>query len=270
VKPVVSIIGCGWLGLPCAQKLVSEGYQVKGSTTSAEKISVLKESHIEAHLCNLDKDLIPAPFLECDILFINFPPGRGADNLLSRYQKRIAKVIQAAKQSEVQKIIFASTTGVYSGDESNEIVDESSTPKPKRTSAQAMYEAEQSLSQYTKQLTILRFAGLVGGGRKASSFMAGKTNLPNPDNAINLVHLEDCVSVFHHIVEHNIFGQVFNVVSDHHPTRKDFYTTQTLKANLVPPTFSDQTTSPNKIVSNAKLKKELNYEFLHPDPYLFP
>ncbi len=270
MKPVVSIIGCGWLGLPCAQKLVSEGYQVKGSTTSQEKISTLRASNIEAYLCNLDEDDIPSGLLDCDILFINFPPGRGADNLLPRYQSRIAKVIQAAEQAGVEKIIFASTTGVYAGAETNEMVDELQTPKPTRVSAQAMYHAEQSLSSYTKQLTILRFAGLVGGGRKASGFMAGKKDLPNPNNAINLVHLDDCVSVFHQIVAKEIFGQIFNVVSDQHPTRKEFYVAQTIKAGLEPPTFSDQTNSSNKIVSNAKLKQTLGYAFIHPDPYLFP
>lgn len=34
--PTVSILGCGWLGLPLAEQLLAEGYSVKGSTTRAE------------------------------------------------------------------------------------------------------------------------------------------------------------------------------------------------------------------------------------------
>ena len=37
----IAIIGCGWLGLPLAKKLIKENFIVKGSTTSKEKISVL-------------------------------------------------------------------------------------------------------------------------------------------------------------------------------------------------------------------------------------
>ncbi|MEZ7854793.1 MAG: SDR family NAD(P)-dependent oxidoreductase, partial [Cyclobacteriaceae bacterium] len=30
----ISILGCGWLGLPLARQLVQQGHQIKGSTTS--------------------------------------------------------------------------------------------------------------------------------------------------------------------------------------------------------------------------------------------
>ena len=33
----ISIIGLGWLGLPLADHLIEQGYQVLGSTTSKEK-----------------------------------------------------------------------------------------------------------------------------------------------------------------------------------------------------------------------------------------
>ena len=34
----VSILGCGWLGLPLAKSLIEKGFSVNGSTTSVEKI----------------------------------------------------------------------------------------------------------------------------------------------------------------------------------------------------------------------------------------
>ena len=41
-KDEISIMGCGWLGLPLAAQLVKAGYNVKGSTTTPEKLEVLQ------------------------------------------------------------------------------------------------------------------------------------------------------------------------------------------------------------------------------------
>jgi 3-hydroxyisobutyrate dehydrogenase-like beta-hydroxyacid dehydrogenase len=37
----ISILGCGWLGLPLAKSLLAKSYEVKGSTTSENKLEVL-------------------------------------------------------------------------------------------------------------------------------------------------------------------------------------------------------------------------------------
>ncbi len=268
--PTISIIGCGWLGWPCANQLLRLGYTVKGSTTTLDKQRDLVADGIEAHLLDLDQEDIPDALMDCDILFITFPPGRGAPNLIARYAQRISKVIQAARTSKLQKIIFASTTGVYAGDPTQAEIDETVRPNPQRDSAKAMLAAEQSLATYTDQLTILRFAGLVGPGRKSAAFMAGKKDLPNPDHAVNLVHLDDCVQVVQQIISQDIFGYTFNVVADMHPTRQTYYTQQAQRSNLPPPTFKAVATTPNKIVLNTKLKQTLSYEFIYPDPSLFP
>lgn len=42
----VSVLGCGWLGLPLAKALCVEGYRVKGSTTDLQKIPVLQKAGI--------------------------------------------------------------------------------------------------------------------------------------------------------------------------------------------------------------------------------
>ena len=150
------------------------------------------------------------------------------------------------------------------------MVDESHTPQPLRSSAQAMWNAEQTIARYTNQLTILRFAGLVGAGRKAASFLAGKVDLPNPDHAVNLVHLEDCTAIIFRIIQKELWGEIFNVTADEHPTRQELYSHLATDAGLAPPTFSKQITRPNKIVSNKKIKQKLDYQFIHSDPRYFP
>lgn len=49
----ISILGCGWLGLPLAKQLIKKGFSVKGSTTSEEKISILKTEGIISFLISL-------------------------------------------------------------------------------------------------------------------------------------------------------------------------------------------------------------------------
>ena len=269
MNQTIAVIGCGWLGLPCAIQFVAEGYIVRGTTTTPSKISILENHGIEPYLLDLDSEGPPSKLLDCDILFINFPPGRRAENVVSRYQHRIAKVLHAAEKTGVKKIIFASSTGLYAGQQDSPLVSEDSPLQPMRNSAKAMYEAEKTLAAYTDQLTILRFAGLVGPGRNAANFLAGKQDLPNPDNAVNLVHLDDCVEAVRHIVTHHIFGAIYNVCADLHPTRSEYYTHLTAHAGLEPPTFSTQQTSPNKIVSNEKIKRELDFQFQYPDPFQF-
>lgn len=270
MMPTISIVGCGWMGWPIAKYLTLNNYTIKGSTTSPSKLALLEADGILPFLFNLDSDPVPEGLLDSDVLFINFPPGRGAEGVLDRYARRIQKIIEAAKKQKVEKIIFASSTGVYAGSETRPMIDENDTPQPLRTSAQAMWNAEQTLAKSFEQLTVLRFAGLVGAGRKASNFLAGKSNLPNPNHAVNLVHLEDCIAIITIIIQKDIWGKTYNVVADEHPSRQDLYTYLSTEAGLIPPTFSEQVTRPDKIVSNEKLKQDLGYQFIHSDPRYFP
>ena len=112
-------------------------------------------------------------------------------------------------------------------------------------------------------------AGLVGRERKAGQFFAGKQNVPNGAAPVNLVHREDCIHVIHQIIEKGIWNEIFNVCSDGHPTRKDFYTQQALKQGFEPPKFVEDDELVFKIISNKKLKKALDYTFLYPDPMQF-
>lgn len=269
MSKTITIIGCGWLGLPCARRFLECGYHVKGSTTTESKVPLLEKQGIIPFLLNLDEADPSLALFDSDILFITFPPGRSAYNTMLRYQQRIQKIIDAAAHKKLKKIIFSSTTGVYSGQENKHDVDEETMPSPRRESARAMYSAEQQLRKYSDQVTILRFGGLVGPGRKTANFLAGKKNIPNPRNAINLVHQEDCIQIVQRIVDQDIFGDIFNVVADLHPTRKDYYTQVTKRAGLEPPIFKEEHSFPNKIVSNKKLKEKINYAFRHPDPFLF-
>ena len=50
----ISILGCGWLGIPLAEALIKNGFSVSGSTTSIEKISLLQNLDVEPFLLSIE------------------------------------------------------------------------------------------------------------------------------------------------------------------------------------------------------------------------
>ena len=75
----ISILGCGWLGTPLAERLVQAGHTVKGSTRTPEKLAALRAKGIQPYLIRLGPDLNngeAADFFDSDVLILNIPPGR--------------------------------------------------------------------------------------------------------------------------------------------------------------------------------------------------
>ena len=112
----ISILGCGWLGLPLAKVLVKNGFSVKGSTTTQDKIDVLKQSGIEPFLFALNPENIQGnaiSFLEhSEVLIINIPPKlRG--NSKEDFVGKMKTLIPFIEKSSVEKVLFVSSTSVY-------------------------------------------------------------------------------------------------------------------------------------------------------------
>lgn len=267
----ISILGCGWLGLSLGNFLVKKGHIVLGSTTRIEKFKELETAGIRTFLINLPNEIdevTTIDFFQTDVLILNIPPGRKHPNVEEHHFQQIKKVIEMLKKGSVTKVIFVSSTGVYGNE--NRIVTEKDARNPTRDSGKALVLVEQLLqSQDNFQTTILRMGGLVGGNRKAGRFLAGKKNVKNGDAPINMVHRDDCIRVVEEILNQEIWNEVFNVCADEHPTRKEFYLTQTKKQGLEPPTFLEQNEINFKIISNEKVKNILDYSFIHPDPMEF-
>ena len=79
----ISILGCGWYGLALAKKLLTLGYEVKGSTTSEEKIGLLEKAGIVPYLVIIDPEEIEYEefFFDFDVLFIAIPPNSRSEQV---------------------------------------------------------------------------------------------------------------------------------------------------------------------------------------------
>ena len=285
----ISILGCGWLGLPLAKSLLEKDFSIKGSTTSLEKISVLKNSGIQAFQIEIGETEIKGEinsFLEnSEILIIDIPPKLRTDSstpLGKTFVQKIQNLIPFLEQSTVEKVIFISSTAVYADSPSPEAsgalgVTESIKPQPNTESGKQLLEAEQLLQNNKNfQTTVLRFGGLIGENRHPIHFLAGRKNIENPEAPINLIHQTDCIGIIEEILRYTqtrelssnwrsndnlVWGETFNAVAPFHPTRKEYYTQKARSLNLPLPEFEEGKISIGKTILSDKVATVLNYKF---------
>jgi nucleoside-diphosphate-sugar epimerase len=265
----VSILGCGWLGLPLAKKLIEIGFEVKGSTTSEKKLDILKSNNIEPYLLELSETKISDSVTEflnnSEILIIDIPPGlRKIKEVSSEktFVNKIKTLLQFIENSSISKVIFISSTSVYSESYLIPTVTEESILYPDTESGKQLMEVENLLRNNSNfQTTIIRFGGLIGEDRNIVKMLTGKTNVTNPDAPINLIHQQDCIEIICEILKQNCWNETFNAVAPNHPTRKKYYTEKAKQLHLTAPLFNENETNFGKIVSSEKLENVLGYTF---------
>lgn len=265
----VSILGCGWLGFPLAKKLIDNGFEVKGSTTSENKLAVLKSNKIAPYLLELSETKISksiTDFLnDSEILIIDIPPGLRKITETT-YEKtfvnKIKNLIPFIENSTVKKVLFISSTSVYAETATIPTVNEKTVLNPNTESGKQLMEVENLLrNNYNFQTTIIRFGGLIGEDRNIVKMLTGKTNVANPEAPINLIHQEDCIEIICEILKQNCWNETFNAVAPNHPTRKKYYTEKAKQLHLTAPLFNENETNFGKIVSSEKLENVLGYTF---------
>lgn len=259
----ISILGCGWLGLPLAEKLISKGFHVNGSTTSEAKIKQLETSKILPFQLCLTSNGIEGninDFLkDTEVLIIDVPPKLRTENADS-FVMKMQHLIRSVEISQVKKILFVSSTSVYG--EENGWVTEDTIPNPETESGKQLWETEKLLQNNANfQVTIVRFGGLIGADRHPVKHLAGKENVENPSMSVNLIHKEDGIEIISAIIEQEVWGETFNGVAPFHPSRALYYTQKANKLKLVPPQFSKNDASTGKVIASEKVEKKLKYSF---------
>lgn len=260
----ISILGCGWLGLPLAKSLLKKGHSVKGSTTSSEKLKLLSLEGIEAFRITVSPGGITGDingFLaETDLLIVDIPPGLRRDpekNFVGGIEL-LAKAIDAAA---IKKLIFVSSTSVY--EDTIEIPEYTEADEPNGISPAAIQlkKAEDLLMNRGLNTCILRFGGLIGADRHPVKYLAGKKGLSDASAPVNLIHQKDCIGVILRLIEARNTAGVFNAVYPEHPSKKEYYSSKARKAGLPLPEFDEVKPSKGKIVRSVRVGEELGYEF---------
>lgn len=257
----IGVIGCGWLGLPLAKNLLTFGYKVYGTTTSNSKLEKLEAIGIKAFNIKLHENTIEGNItsflLNLDTLIINIPP-RLRENSISNYVLKMKLLLQEIQQSEIRNIVFVSSTSVY-GNITGEIT-EDTLPKPQTNSGKQLLQSEKIFrKEKNLNTTIVRFGGLIGKDRHPINYLAGKTDLTNGDDVVNLIHLNDCILMLRTIIQKQYWGLLFNGVYPLHPTKRGYYTTEALKRGLPKPKFElSPKKNANKLIISKNYLNKLN------------
>lgn len=266
----ISIIGLGWIGLPLAELLQRNGHTVVGSTTSEEKQSKLKAQGIDA----IKFSLVPFPegngfqkLFTSEVLVINIPP-RSRTTEGKFYLEQLKFLRSMMDQSEIKKIIFVSSTGIY----------------PDRSQVEAYTEEERITSESTgnitqlkgertfescEELTIVRFGGLLGDDRIPGKYVAGRENV-NGSTRVNFIYRNDAARMLEWIIDKELWNETYNGVAPTHSLRKDIYQQNALDLGLeAPKSYMDANERNDRLISGAKILKT-GFEFDFPNPLNFP
>ncbi|MCG1036403.1 NAD(P)H-binding protein [Polaribacter sargassicola] len=247
----ISVLGCGWLGKSLAISLLNEGFFVKGSTTSEDKLELLEDNGIEAYIVDIADFEEFDTFLNSDILIIAITSKDidGFENLISQIE-----------ESSIQKVIFISSTSVYGR------INKVMTEEDDVLKNHPLVEIENLFKENTFfETTIIRFAGLFGDERQPCNWFKNGRKIPQPKGFVNMIHKEDCIEIIHEIIDQNCWNETFNACSNHHPTRREFYTLAKLSNGFEMPEFENNDVYQWKIISSKKVQEVLDYTFIHDD-----
>ena len=204
-RPTLLIIGCGDIGLRVA-RLLRGRWRLLALTSSATRVAALRDAGVEPLVGNLDEPATLARLagLADAVLHLAPPPSKGATD------DRTANLLRAlARKNRVQRIVYASTTGVY-GDCGGARFDETRAPRPATGRALRRVDAEARLRWYGRafgaRVTILRVPGIYArdraGGHPRERLARGTPVLRAEDDVYtNHIHADDlaraCVAALH-------------------------------------------------------------------------
>ena len=261
----ISILGCGWLGVPLAKHFLKNGFSVKGSVTSEEKFGMLRDAGILPYrivLSDTEVILDNPDFFRCDVLVISIPPRR-IEGIELVFPSQIRRLIPFILKSGIQKVIFISSTSVYP--DQNQLARENEILLPDKASGRALVEAENLLREQSGfKTTIVRFGGLIGADRNPARFLL-KSAQPIANAPVNLIHQDDCIGIISAIIGQELWDETLNACCPEHPMKKDFYEKAAHQSGLPVPAISEKLAA-YKTIDSSKLIRLLNYQFIYSSP----
>ena len=236
-----------------AERFVTQGYRLKISTRSPDRLPRLAALPAEACIVDISKPLDDIDsFLRSDTLIVN---------ITSKDIEGFERLVHKIEASGIESVLFVSSTSVYPVNCKvvSETVGEESPDHPLVIIENLFRQSGQF------RTTIVRFSGLIGGSRHPGRFFRGGKIVKNPDANVNLIHLDDCINILDRIVTNDHWGETFNACTDSHPSKREFYSQAAKMMGAPLPDFEDSDDRTFKIIDNLKLKRLLGYKLLHPD-----
>ena len=263
-------LGHGYSARALTARLIPRGWHVTGTTRSAEKAEVLRETGVTPMIWPGSD--VRQTLAQASHVLISAGPGQDGDPVLAELRDEIA-----AAAPHLTWVGYLSTTGVY-GDHQGGWVDENTplTPSTKRGQARVAAEAAwQAIPDLP--LHIFRLAGIYGPGRGPFAKVRNGTarRILKEGQVFSRIHVDDIAQVLHASIDHPNPGAVYNLCDDDPAPPQDVigYAAEFLGLPVPPAVaFEAADLSPmarsfyaeSKRVRNDRIKEELGVELIYP------
>lgn len=265
--------GHGYSARALTSLLLSEGWQVTGTTRSADKAEQLEQQGVRPRIWPGDdlSDVIA----QATHILISAAPGIDGDPVLAEWRSELA-----ARGSDLHWVGYLSTTGVY-GDHQGGWVDESSALTPSTRRGKLRVEAEAAWRALAEEsglpLHIFRLAGIYGPGRGPFAKVRNGTarRIIKQNQVFSRTHVDDIARVLHASIHQPNPGAIYNVCDDDPAPPQDVIACAAELLGLpLPPEepFETAEMSPmarsfyadSKRVRNDRIKQELGVVLKYP------
>jgi nucleoside-diphosphate-sugar epimerase len=267
--------GLGYSARVLADRLIREGWDVRGTSRSAEQAAALRAAGYEAAVFDRMHPLPHAAFAGITHVLVSVPPDDAGDPVLDMHGGEIAAL------PALSWVGYLSTTGVY-GDRGGDWVDEGSELRPTGERGRRRVAAEAGWLDLWRRrgapVHIFRLAGIYGPGHSPFDALRAGTakRIDRPGQVFSRIHVEDLASVLIASMARPRPGAVYNVCDDE-PAAPEAVVAHAAALLGVPPPplvpFDEAELSPmarsfyddNKRVSNRLIKEELGVQLRYLD-----
>lgn len=220
------IIGCGYLGKVLARQLRDAGARVIGTVRSESGAAALRDLAVEPAILDItaaDAGAVLARLLQVEAIthvYCCVPPSVEGDPIAA-----FSVLAAALRTQPLQRAVLTSSTAVY-GDHDGGRVDADSPVAPADVRGQRLLAIEQAWMQIGDTARVVRMAGLYGPGRVigAAALLAGKAVGGNPDDQLNLIHIEDAAALLRAVAHSDTAGRIELGADGVTMPRREYYT----------------------------------------------
>ena len=266
---IISSIGYGYLAKYLLKELCYHGAFGIGITSKKNINFSNQHNNIKIY----DRDKTPYAISFSTHLLITAPPYRKGCPVLINYSRYI-------KSSNVKCILYISTTGVY-GNHKGSWVNEKSKAKSLFAIDKNRLKAEREWMEFCKKnkiiLNILRVSGIYGPERINNTLIVDKRIVVKKNHYFSRIHISDISRIISKIIFNTNTNCIWNLADDEPSTREDYLLEIVRIKKIKKYKFIDYERyektitrnlrkywTNNKKVSNSKVKKILNFDFMFP------
>lgn len=206
-KQNILLVGCGDIGIPLGQQLTEQGFQVWGLRRSGQLPAPINTINADVTRAETLTSLAELSF---DYVVVTLTPAAFNDEgYRIVYVAGMTNLLRALSgQPRLKRLLFVSSTSVYHQDD-GQWVDEDSVTLPQSFSGKRLLEAEQLLAESNIAVTVVRFAGIYGPGRRRliEQVKARQGCAQTPALFTNRIHRDDCVGILAYLITLDCGGE---------------------------------------------------------------